>query len=468
MADTHNGTQSGDDSNLGYTQALKYGQDLARLYTQEKAKRRDLELANQKLQAILETAPNGFAVLDESMTITEANPRFEALVEQNGGCVGHFLTDVLPSDNLINTLETASAEGKRFTEVEVTLMKPMSRTLHVISAPLSAGDQRGWIISLHDITERKRLEGLKEEFINIAAHELRTPLAIILGYSSILREDVLDADDTLAVTSADAIIKAADRLTMVVDELVGFAAAKSRSTDDIGGDSFDLLRVIDHAVASVNHQASLKNVTIDIEAPEEPLMVNGDRVILAQAIGHLLENAIKFNRPGGQVHVRANRVNDETELEIEDTGIGIPTAELDRIFDKFYQVEGHMTRAEGGLGMGLAIAQRAMELHGGHIDVESALGQGSCFRVILPPSVEQTLIPPQTRLETAHQQTLAYGRDLARAFATQQALTQRLNHTSALGIQLLARLEQLTMLGTTEDIAPLLEEARALACQLIN
>lgn len=468
MADPGDVKKPDSDANLGYTQALEYGRDLARLYTQEKAKRRELELANQKLQAILETTPNGLAVLDETMTILEANPRFEALVEKDGGCVGHSLTDMLPSDDLAATLEAASREGKRFAEVEVTLVEPMNRTLHVIGAPLSASGRRGWVVSLHDITERKRLEGLKEEFVNIAAHELRTPLAIILGYASVLHEEMEDSDEAVALIAIDSIIKAGGRLTMVIDELVGFAAAKSRSADDVGRDRFDLWEVIHHAVNSVTHQASLKDVAIIVEATDEPLMLNGDRVILAQVIGHLLDNAVKFNRPGGQIHVRASQVNDETTLEVEDTGIGISSTDLDRIFDMFYQVEGHMTRAEGGLGMGLAIAQRGVELHAGHITVESTLDQGSCFRAILPSSVEQAPIPPQTRLDTAHQQTLAYGRDLARAFAAEQAMTQRLNHMSALGNQLLAQLEQLSLSGAGEEIVSLLDEARALARRLVD
>jgi hypothetical protein len=197
-------------------------------------------------------------------------------------------------------------------------------------------------------------------------------------------------------------------------------------------------------------------------------MVNGDRLILAQAIGHLLDNAVKFNPPDGRVWLRATQLNGETTVEIEDTGIGIPLTDLDKVFDMFYQVEGHMTRAEGGMGMGLAIARRGVELHGGQISVESTLGQGSCFRVTLPASIEQAPISSQTRLDTAHQQTLAFGRDLARAFAAQQALIQRLNRMSVLGNRLLAHLERLSLQETGEEIAPLLDEARTLARQLID
>jgi len=469
MADAENVQGlTGDTADLGYAQALKYGQDLARLYTREKAKRRELELANQKLEAILGTAPNGLAVLDEAMTIVETNPRFEALVEQKGNCLGRLLTDVLPSQELAAALEVASREGTHLTEVEVALSKPLNRTLHIIGAPLSAGDYRGWVVSLHDLTERKRLEGLKEEFINIAAHELRTPLAIILGYTSVLREGMQDSDDSVAVASIDAIIRSASRLKMVINEMVEFAAARNRTANDVNIDSFDLREVIGHTVNSVSHQSGFKEIEIAVQLAEGPLMVTGDRLMMAQAIGHLLENAVKFNRRGGHVYVRVTQENGQTILEIEDTGIGIPHADLEKIFDAFYQVEEHMTRAEGGLGMGLSMAKRAVELHGGQISVESTLGQGSCFRVTLPAHGALMSIPLQDRLDTAHQQTLAYGHDLARIFVSQQNLIRRLHQIAQLGDELVGRLEQLPTLSTAEEKDTLLNEVRALASELAN
>jgi two-component system, OmpR family, phosphate regulon sensor histidine kinase PhoR len=469
MADAENVQGlTNDTADMGYAQALKYGQDLARLFTLEKAKRHELELANQKLQAIVGTAPNGLAVINETMTIVEANPCFEALVEQKGNCAGRLLTDVLPSPELAAALEIASREGTHMTEVEVVLDKPLNRTLHVGGAPLTAGDTQGWVISLHDLTERKRLDGLKEEFINIAAHELRTPLAIILGYTSVLRESMQDSDDPVAVTSIEAVIRAASQLKIVINEIVEFAAARSRTASDVNIDSFDLWEMLRHTANSISHQAGFKGVDIAVQAAEGKLMVTGDRVMLAQAIGYLLENAVKFNRPGGHVYVRAFQKNSQTVLEIEDTGIGIPHAELEKIFDAFYQVEEHMTRAEGGLGMGLTMAKRSVELHGGQISVESSLGQGSCFRVTLPTSGAPMPIPLQSRVDAAHQQTLAYGHDLARIFVAHQTLIRRLSQISQLGGELVGHLERLPALDTAEEKDTLLDEVRALAAKIAD
>ena len=455
------------DIELERAQAKKYGEDLARVYKQEKEKRRELEIANQKLKAILDTAPNGLAVLDEHMRIKETNPRFEALVEHKGQCIGHPLIEVLPSDRLAAALEVAARQAAPFAEVEVSLTQPMARTLQVTGAPLAAGAERGWVVSLHDLTERKRLEGLKEEFIDIAAHELRTPLAIILGFASVLIEDVASSNPA-AAAPIDAIVRAANRLKMVINELVDFVAARSQSSAEGEANRFDLWDVVNHAVSALAYQADHDRIDVVVHAVEEPLIVAGDRVIIAQAIGHLLENAIKFNRAGGQVTVRASQTDSETVLEIEDTGIGIPASELDKIFELFYQVEEHMTRARGGLGMGLPIARRGIELHGGRIEVTTALGKGSCFRVTLPSAAEQVFISPQSRLDTAHQQTLAYGHDLARTFMTQQTMARQLSRVSNAAQQLLDCLERSSVMEAPAIRDNLLERARALAGRVLE
>jgi two-component system phosphate regulon sensor histidine kinase PhoR len=424
-----------DDAEMAYAQAKRYSQDLVRIYKQERAKRQELEIANQKLNAIWTTAPNGLAVLDERMCVVQANPRFEALVEFAEGCVGSHLTDLLPSTDLSTSLARAAQDGAPFRNVEINLTRPTPRTLQVTGASLVAGDQRAWVISLFDLTERKRLERLKEEFIDIAAHELRTPLAIILGFASVLGEDLADGQDPAALAPVEAIVGAANRLKMIINELVEFAAAKGRAVGTTA-DQFDLWKIIEHAVSTLSHQASQAGVDIVIQSKGQPLPTSGDRVIVAQALAHLLENGIKYNRPGGRVLVRAFEQGGETVIEIEDTGVGIPATELERIFDMFYQVEEHMTRAQGGLGMGLPIARRAIELHGGRIHVSSTVGKGSCFRVHLPPAGLQPAILPQARLDTAHHQTLAYGRDLARSFTAQRALVQKLRRANHLGQQI--------------------------------
>mgnify|MGYP001027448513 CR=1 FL=1 len=439
-----------DEAELAYAQARRYGEDLVRIYQQERARRRELEVANQKLRIVWATAPNGLAVLDERMTVVQVNPHFEALVGRHD-CVGCHLSALIPSQELVTALLDAAQRRVPFVNVEVTLPGPSPRrTVQVTGAPLLTETQQGWVISVFDLTERKRLERLKEEFIDIAAHELRTPLAIILGFASMLDEELAHFPESPASESIRAIVGAANRLKAIVDELVAFAAVRS-STSETTVDQFDLNHVIEQAIRAIAYQANQAEVRVTLQSGGRPLLISGDRIILTQAISHLLDNAIKFNQRGGTVYVRAFQEDEHTILEVEDTGVGIPVAEQEKIFDMFYQVEAHMTRRQGGLGMGLAIAKRAVELHGGHIEVSSTVGKGSCFRVVLPTVPKEPLSSSRVQMEIAHQQTLAYGQDLARAFVAQRALAQRLRQVA----QMCRELEQLAQSGKLSEVCAL-------------
>ncbi|MGC8877955.1 MAG: sensor histidine kinase [Anaerolineae bacterium] len=445
-----------DEAEMAYAQAKRYGEDLVRVYRQERARRQELEIANEKLRIVWATAPNGLAVLDERMVVIQANPHFESLVERPN-CAGCHLSELIPSQQLATVLLDAAEHRTPLINVEVTLSHPShQRTIQVIGAPLVSGTQQGWVISLFDLTERKRLEKLKEEFIDIAAHELRTPLAIILGFAGVLSEELANIPDSTVSESVQAIVSAANRLKTIVNELVDFAAVRS-STSEGTADRFDLNHLIEQAVHAVSYQANQAEVKIVVQPSGRPLLTSGDRIMLTQAIGHLLDNAIKFNHAGGTVYVRAFQENEHIILEIEDTGVGIPVAEQERIFDVFYQVERHMTRRQGGLGMGLAIAKRAVELHGGHIEVSSTVGKGSCFRVVLPTVPKEPLSSPRAQMEIAHQQTLTYGQDLARAFIAQRTMAQRLRQVA----QMCRELERLAQSGN-------LSEVRALARQIVR
>ncbi|PWH19568.1 MAG: hypothetical protein DDG58_04600 [Ardenticatenia bacterium] len=439
-----------EEAEMAYAQAKRYGEDLVRIYQQERARRRELEVANQKLRIVWATAPNGLAVLDEQMIVVQANPRFETLVERHD-CVGCHLSELIPSQQLTTVLLDAAEHRTPLINVEVTLSYPShQRTIQVMGAPLLTDTQQGWVISLFDLTERKRLERLKEEFIDIAAHELRTPLAIILGFASVLDEELANLPESPASESIRAIVSAANRLKAIVDELVDFAAVRSSASESTM-DQFDLNHLIEQAVRAISYQANQAEVQITLQSGGRPLLMSGDRIILTQAIGHLLDNAIKFNHRGGTVYVRAFQENEHTILEIEDTGVGIPVAEQEKIFDMFYQVEAHMTRRQGGLGMGLAIAKRAVELHGGHIEVSSTVGKGSRFRVVLPTVPKEPLSSPRAQMEMAHRQTLAYGEDLAHAFIAQRALAQRLRQVA----QMCRELERVAQSGNLSEVCAL-------------
>lgn len=465
------------DVQQAYAQAQAYGRDLARLYTLEKKRRKELEITSQKLQAIFDTVPTGLAVINNNLTIIEANPRFLALFEQKAECIGQPLSMLLPIEVLLKSIKSLESNEDKLASVEIEVTKPVSRTLLITLSPL--GNGRDWVLVFHDLTERQRLEGLKNEFVNIAAHELRTPLAGVMGFVSVLKEDIKDSDNPMALEVMDLILQSTDRLKGIIDELVDFAASQRGSSDSLNITEVDLNQIFRQTVKLLQPQIEAKNITCQLETPQ-PLLIRGDQLILTEVIYHLIENAVKFNKPNGKITVRIHGLQSAPLpiemlgkqgiiIEIEDTGIGIPQTELDKIFDKFYQVEEHLVRAVGGLGLGLTIARRGVQGHGGQLWVTSQLGQGSVFRVMLPTITESSTISTDNRLDVIHQQMLVYAQDTARAVAAQRKLSKKIKQLQELGVNLTEQLNQIaTMEPGVEAYAAVFDLTQKLAQELIQ
>lgn len=231
------------NENLGsaqqaYAQAKKYGEELNELYKREKARRQEVETTTQKLQAIFDTAPNAFALVDNQLNIVDVNPRFLILFETDKTCLGQSLAIFLPIEPLVETMRCQETISAALGRVELDISEPVPRTILVTFAPLS--NNQGWVLILHDLTERKRLEGLKEEFINIAAHELRTPLAGVIGFVGVLQEELKDSGNPMAENLMDLILQSTQRLKIIIDELVSFAATRRGANENLHIGNIDL------------------------------------------------------------------------------------------------------------------------------------------------------------------------------------------------------------------------------------
>ncbi len=463
-----------NETEQAYAQARAYGKDLARLYATEKMRRQEFETTSQKLRTIFNTVPTGLAVVDRNLVLLEANPRFLALFEQTPGCIGQPLTGLLPTQALLDTMHSLEAQSARLGTVEVKIEEPFCRTLLITLAPLDS--RHDWVLVFHDLTERNRLEGLKNEFINIAAHELRTPLAGIVGFATLLQENVRSSDADAVGELTSLIVQSAQRLKGIIDELVNFAATQREVDSDLHIVEVDLHSLMQKSFKVLQHRIEARGLICQIELPDEPLLLRADQLILSEVIYHLLNNAVNFNKPEGKIIIRAQQfpvfassakqLSKTTVIEIEDTGIGIPQVDLDRVFDKFYQVEEHLTRSIGGLGLGLTIARHGVQRHGGQLTVRSQLGQGSVFRIVLPSIINANDTSIDNRADVAHQQTLVYARDMARALVTKRQMSNRLEQIKALSARLEEQLGHLPEDEAGLELAETLRQAQTLAGEL--
>ena len=241
--------------------------------------------------------------------------------------------------------------------------------------------------------EARELDRLKNDFIAITSHELRTPLGLIIGHSTFLKELIGDKHRE----QVDAIIRNASRLKEIIESITsvdnyqtGGALIRSRRVS--------VARIIWDVCASFNEMAQKKNVTLKtVLQPGHELWVEVDGGKVAIVLGNLVKNAVAFTNDGGEIVVRGEKFDEYVKVTVKDNGIGIPAADLPRIFERFFQVEDHLTRKHGGMGLGLSVARAMVEMHGGRIWADSEEGRGSVFSFILPihfePPVETAPAP---------------------------------------------------------------------------
>lgn len=424
--------QPSGDLELAHRQALKYGQDLARVYVAEKAKREELEVAYQVLSAIFASTPDGLVVLDDQYNITQANTAFVQLVEMTlQELVGRAINDILLTEELLPALEYLAADSSAPSEVDLTLTRPVKRSLHANIARLQSGRLRGWIIAVRDETRRKRMEHQKVEFINIAAHELRTPLGAVLGYSELLRDSNAETNNLNADQKEylDAILRGGQRLNNIVMELVQFADLTQGDIRPHEIVEFVLSELINSTADELRQAATDKRIALKIDA--DPLIkMKADSAWLRSALYQLILNAINFTLPGGEIRIKAEEEQNQVILRVSDNGIGIPKPDLETIFRPFFQVEGHDTRRVGGLGLGLSIARRAVTQLGGTISVDSTLNVGTTFTLELPTQQHSSnaaqLSAIQAELDSSQQQALVYARDMQRLYRQLQETNRSL------------------------------------------
>ncbi|MGA2505212.1 MAG: ATP-binding protein [Anaerolineales bacterium] len=232
-----------------------------------------------------------------------------------------------------------------------------------------------------------QLDRMKSSFIGIASHELRTPLGLILGYATFLRE-VIQPDYR---PQLDIIHRNAMRLKEIIDNLANMDNLQ-RGVASIRAHQVSIKRLIEEVVDSFQQEANHKRLTLRFDPPSNDLLVEGDSPKISIALSNVVNNAITFTNPGGHIDVVAGPIPGHIKVSVIDDGIGIPADDLPHIFERFYQVESHLTRKHGGMGLGLSVSKVMVEMHGGRIWAESVEGKGSNFTFLLPVKSDRAII----------------------------------------------------------------------------
>jgi signal transduction histidine kinase len=257
-----------------------------------------------------------------------------------------------------------------------------SRWLRATALPV--GDDGAVLLVIRDITEARHLDEVRRDFVANASHELKTPAASIQAAAETIRS-AAENDPRAVPRFAEQLEREAFRLSRIVAELLDLSRLET------GSDLRDRLRldaIVRDEVARFREVAEGSGLTLVVDAPDVPV-VRGSARDLSLLVRNLIDNAIRHTRDGGEIRVEVAQVADAVELRVTDTGVGIPSRDLHRIFERFYRVDRARSRDTGGTGLGLAIVKHVTENHGGSVRVSSELGRGSSFEVRLPIAKEQ-------------------------------------------------------------------------------
>ena len=337
-----------------------------------------------KLDAVLASMFEGLVVTDEQEKVVLMNPSLRRLFSVKEDPQGSKLIEVLRNIAVQEMADKIILEKERLVTGEIRVFVPEEKVLRVNCVPIiRRGRLEGAVMVFHDITELRRLEKVRQDFVANVSHELRTPLSSIKGYAETLLDGAVE-DKGHAREFIGIIHQESDRLANLINDLLDLARIESGNME-LSKAPFDVLAVAKRAVESMGGQARAKSIKLGITAFSGvlPLAV-GDEFGFRQVLTNLLDNALKYTPEGGGVTISIEAAGGFLQVNVADTGIGISPADIPRIFERFYRVDKARSREAGGTGLGLSIVKHIVQAHGGRVWVESAPGSGSVFSFTIP------------------------------------------------------------------------------------
>jgi two-component system phosphate regulon sensor histidine kinase PhoR len=327
----------------------------------------------------------GVIAVDSEERIVSINRSAAQLFENEPAtCQGKSIQEVIRSPALQQFIQGA-LNNPSPAEEDITVFQNEERVIDVKSSPLLDANQQqnGALVVFNDVTQMRRLENMRRDFVANVSHEIKTPLTAIKGFVETLQQGKVDeADENERFLGI--IQKHVDRLNAIIEDLLALSRIEQEDEGkEIKFESVNIADVFQAAIQLCRPKAEEKNIRIDLEGEKETQAVL-DPTLIEQAVVNLLDNAIKCSEPESWVVVRFHRQNSEMIISVQDHGIGIAQKHLPRLFERFYRVDKARSRNMGGTGLGLAIVKHIAQAHGGHVEVESKLGEGSRFSIHLP------------------------------------------------------------------------------------
>jgi two-component system phosphate regulon sensor histidine kinase PhoR len=332
------------------------------------------------LSRVLDGMKEGVLLLDADGRVALANPALREMLLLGAQLTGKLPLEVIRNAELKRLLDEAESAAETVSgEIEVGDLKPRRLLVHAAALP----DEPGGLLAVFvDVTDLRRLEMIRRDFVANVSHELRTPIATIRSAAETLRR-AIDAGPEAAADFIQIIERQAERLQHLVEDLLDLSRIESRQFR-LALESVSVGPMIAHILPAFREQAAAKHLRVSTEIPGDLRSVRADRRALEQILTNLIENAVKYGGDGSTVTVRASTEGERVRISVADTGPGIEAAHLPRLFERFYRVDAGRSRELGGTGLGLSIVKHLVEAMGGKVSVDSAPGRGTTFAFTLP------------------------------------------------------------------------------------
>jgi len=344
----------------------------------------ELSHRNSNMTNILDNVINGIIAVDKNEKVLFMNKAAaEYIGLESPGDVGQVALKAI-RDNGLDEFIKFLISNQQLTIEEMKFNRNENKQFIVNGNPMYGEDSEnpyGYIIVIHDITEIKRLERIRTDFVANVSHELKTPLTSIKGFAETLKNGDID-DETTIKSFLGIIYEEAERLQGLINDILLLSEIESKKlTYD---EEFNVSQCIDEVVFMLENQAAEKNQTLSFENNEPEVVLKSNRNKFKQMLINLIENATKYTPENGKIEVVLRQDSGNLNIHIKDNGIGIPKESLSRIFERFYRVDKARSRELGGTGLGLSIVKHIVQTMGGRIKVESELGMGTEFTISLP------------------------------------------------------------------------------------
>lgn len=370
----------------GSAPAQRIGFQLEKIVDDLEQRQKQIAKRESGMQTIFSAMQDALLVVDSNRRVILTNQMFRKLFDAPEISLATPLLEIV-RDPTLDQLLTDAFRDDGPTRCEL-IVDGSQIELHAVATKNEGGEITGALVLFHDITELKKMDQVRRDFVANVSHELRTPLSILRGYIETLLDSPKTPSEELT-RILHVMERHSDRLELLVEDLLTLAQLES-SNPNLQMGTLDLASFLPEMVRDWEKKLTSKQLNMKVDVQHDLAPIRVDRTRLQEALYNLLDNAVKYSREHGEVRLNARKRDNEVELTVSDDGIGINKEDLPRIFERFYRAD----KARGpdavrGTGLGLAIVKHIAQLHGGRVEAESELEKGTTIRMVLPESSER-------------------------------------------------------------------------------